>query len=418
MATGPTPFEPHPSASYAFEPEFTGHPPRPIPDRLNDGPHARRRRLAAIVLALAGIVCLALSRAPGLDVLARYVLPLAYLPWIGLGLLTLGAGAYVALALHTGPFRYVRHGIPIAVRVMDVVKSPAALVNGSPSTHAFFATVAFKHPATGEAVLTTVRSDDFSSARKDAYDVPFKVGDDVTGVYLPNRLEKTLRLYPFLDLSPDVNLTAQSAARSENPILKAAVLLIAVPAIFVILFANIYAYGRYHPLQTDYRQFAVPLAAGGLLLGGGIFTALYLSHRAEQKRLLERAALALAAGKAVETGTPFLGHGLYAWVLRVVVFAGSLLMGGLTVVCWCFMANAWLDRSPARPVPATVVGMTMTTHAFLFRKYELEYRVEGSSEKRKLLTTPEHLMTFHGPEAVAQVREGRLGWPWVETVTP
>jgi len=34
-----------------------------------------------------------------------------------------------------------------------------------------------------------------------------------------------------------------------------------------------------------------------------------------------------------------------------------------------------------------------------------------------MLTTPEHLMTFHGPEGVAQVRAGRLGWPWVETVS-
>jgi hypothetical protein len=61
--------------------------------------------------------------------------------------------------------------------------------------------------------------------------------------------------------------------------------------------------------------------------------------------------------------------------------------------------------------------MTMTTHAFLFREYELEYKLEGSPEKRKLLTTPAHLTSLRDRPAVAHVREGRLGWPWVETVT-
>jgi hypothetical protein len=101
----------------------------------------------------------------------------------------------------------------------------------------------------------------------------------------------------------------------------------------------------------------------------------------------------------------------------VLLAAGSLLLGGMTAVCWCFMANAWLDQSPGRPVPATIVGMKMTTHAFVFREYKLEYRLKGAAEKHKLLTTPQHLLSLSGGEAVAQVREGRLGWPWVETVT-
>jgi hypothetical protein len=267
-------------------------------------------------------------------------------------------------------------------------------------------------------VQGTTRSNDFAAATKDAYEIPFKVGDEVTGVYLPGRLDKSLRLYAFLDLSPDVNLTRPAAPADANPIVKAALLVTVIPAIFVILFANIYAYGRYHPLETDPWTFAVPMAAGAVLLGGGIFAGLLLGHRAEQTRLAERSVEALSSGKAIEVGSPFLGPGVQGLLLRVVVFAGALLIGGLTVVCWCFMANAWLDRSPASALPATVRGMTMTTHAFLFREYELEYQLDGSTEKRTMLTTPEHLSTFHGPEAVAKRRGGALGWAWIETVQP
>ena len=405
-----------PSASYSFEPEFTGHPPRPLADRLREGPYARDLRTRAVVLGVAGALCLLLSRTPGVDVLALYILPLGYLFWIGLVLLAAGAAAYVRLALHRGPFLYVRDGLPLAVRVLEVVKAPTAIVNGQPSMHGFVATVGYRHPETGEATVAAVKSNDFSSSRKEAYDTPFKVGDDVTAVYLPGRLAKTLRLYAFLELSPDVNLRNPSA-RPPTSAGKMAALVVAIPALFIALFANLYAFGRYEPIQFAFREAVGPAVTGALLLGGGLFAALYFGHRAEQARIRERALAALATGKAVEIGTPFMGHGLRGWVLRVVVLAGSLLLGGLTAVSWCFMANAWLDRSPSRPVPATIVGMTMTTHTFLFREYELEYRLEGSAGKRKLLTTPQHLSGLSDRPAVAHVREGRLGWPWVETVT-
>jgi hypothetical protein len=60
----------------------------------------------------------------------------------------------------------------------------------------------------------------------------------------------------------------------------------------------------------------------------------------------------------------------------------------------------------------------MTTHAFIFREYELEYSLAGSDEKLTLLTTPSHLDRFETACAEAVVRDGRLGWPWVESVEP
>ena len=35
-----------------------------------------------------------------------------------------------------------------------------------------------------------------------------------------------------------------------------------------------------------------------------------------------------------------------------------------------------------------------------------------------MLTTPQHLSQFQVPIGIAVIREGWLGWPWVETVEP
>ena len=115
-----------PSPSYSFEPEFTGQAPRPVPDRLSERPYARSRRTVSLALVAVAAACLLLSRAPGIDVLARYVLPLAYLTWISGGTLALAAASYLPLALRRGPFRYVIEGVPLAVRILDVVKTPTA----------------------------------------------------------------------------------------------------------------------------------------------------------------------------------------------------------------------------------------------------------------------------------------------------
>ena len=34
------------------------------------------------------------------------------------------------------------------------------------------------------------------------------------------------------------------------------------------------------------------------------------------------------------------------------------------------------------------------------------------------MTTPEHMDQFIFPAGIAQVRSGRFGWPWVETIDP
>lgn len=372
----------------------------------------------AVAAGASGLACLLLSRVPGVDTLALYVLPLGYLDWIGAALLLTAAGVYLSVALRLGPFRYVRDGLALPVRIVALTKRATTLHNGTPATHALFAMVTFRQPGTGETAMGEVRSADFASSGKDSYDAPFKVGDDATALYFPGRLEKTLRLYAFLDLSPDVNMSPRNRALKPVSPWRLAILLTVVPVIFVVLFANVYAFGRYQPLSTGHRLPVVPMALGAIVIGGGMFAGLYLGHRREQQRIRARSLQAISDGTAVELGTPFLGHGLQGWVVRVLVAVGMPLLGAATGMCWAFMANAWQDRSPARPVPAVIDGRVMKTHALIFREYELEYRVEGVSKKLTLLSTPAQLARFQTSRAVARVRAGAFGWPWVEGVDP
>jgi hypothetical protein len=345
------------------------------------------------------------------------VLPLRYLFWIGLGSLAVAVLSHAEHALRRGPYRYVRDGRPLVARVLTLAKAPSTIHNGQASTHAFTADIVFRDPDTGTMSTARVKSRDFASARKDVYDTPFRRGDYATAVYLPGQLPKSLRLYAFLDLSPTVNIRRRRSLEPASP-WKAALLVLMVGAIFAVLFANVYAFGRYQPIDFAYQRAALPMAAGAVVLGGGVLAFLYLSQRHEQQKLLARARHDLAAGAAVELPGPFLGRGLQGWVLKLALIAGAPLLGAGTAMCWCFMANAWLDRSESRLVPAHVEGMKMTTHAFLFREYELEYRLAGSATKAKLLSTPQELSRFQDRQAIAYVRDGWLGWPWVAAVVP
>jgi hypothetical protein len=413
----PGDFEFRPPAGYAFESELQGPTPRTLPPELRQGPYARRRLDGVRAALIFGAGALLLDWVPGMDVLGLYLLPLAHLFWIGLAALGFAALAWLDFKLRLGPFRYVRDGAPLVVRVLDLVKGPSRIVNGQATHYAFTAAVGFRHPESQQLVGFQLQSEDFPSARRGDVDTPFRVGDYVTAVYLPGRLEKSLRLYSFLELQPAASLR-RGAATAATPAQIAGGAL-ALIAIFTALFANVYAFGRYQPLDFDYTSAgaALPMAIGALLIGGATGWGLLRQHRGERRRTAERNQRA-NAGEAVEIEAPFLGTGFHAWFMRIALLLGLPLMGGLTALCWALVANAWLDASPARPQPAHIEELTMTTHAFLFREFELSYVLEGSEETRKLLTTPQHLMSFPDERGVAWVRAGRFGWPWVESVLP
>jgi hypothetical protein len=189
-----------PPSDYAFEPELAGAPPRALPEHLTRGPYGRARRQRLLVILGAGFVCLVVSG------LVRLATPhISYLPWV----VSVAIAAAVLSHLRersSGPYRYVREGLPVAARVVELAMGPSVFKGQEPAAYAFTAVLLYRHPASGAFTAAKVKSEDFSPREKDRYEAPFKVGDYATAVYLPSRLEESLRLYAFLDLSPAVNI--------------------------------------------------------------------------------------------------------------------------------------------------------------------------------------------------------------------
>lgn len=111
-------------------------------------------------------------------------------------------------------------------------------------------------------------------------------------------------------------------------------------------------------------------------------------------------------------------RGPHGWFLKIILPFGCLLLGAATALCWCFTINACFDTSAAEMRPALITDMTMTTHEFLFRHYDIEYTLPPDASKMKFLTTPEHMVQFAGPAGVAEIHQGYLGWPWVKNIRP
>ena len=403
-----------PPARYDFEPELHGPAPRPLPDALSRGPHPAQRRRGAIALAMFGGFCLLVSGIPLVRTAGLYFLPLAWASWIGIGSLALAAVSWADLSLRAGRARWVRDGSPLVAQVLELVKAPSAIVNGTPAQGRFTATVAFEHPETAAPAVAHLQSDDFSWDAREQYDTPFRVGDYVTALFFPGQFDKSLRLYAFLGLRAEHELRRDRAKPSSPWVVVA--LLFGLAALFTGLVGGCIAYGLYEPIDFEYRRAAVPIAVGAIGLGGALLAALWLMHRAQVRKSAEYNRRAIESGAAIELTTPFFGSGAHGWIVGTAVVLGAPLVGAVLALCWLFFANAWLDESEPSREPARIENLVMTTHGLVFREYQIEYELSGSGARGKLLSTPEHMATLASPDAVALVRAGALGWPWVESI--
>ncbi|HUY89644.1 MAG TPA: hypothetical protein VMV10_12990 [Pirellulales bacterium] len=131
------PFDP--PANYAFEPEFAEPPPRTISQRAREGHFERQRTRLLNLLLGVGVACLAGGELPVVMQWARFIVPLAYLTWIGLAAILIWAVGCVERAALPGPYRYLKRGIPLVARVIELVQAPAFRV-GQASYYAFTAT--------------------------------------------------------------------------------------------------------------------------------------------------------------------------------------------------------------------------------------------------------------------------------------
>jgi hypothetical protein len=416
----PEPLPPFsPPADYQVEPELVDPPPRAIPPLLHQGRLARRRRQTSWGFFAAGTLCLAGSQLPIMDKWAIYFVPLAYLSWIGAACLVVGVLVPARALLNKGRFRYVEEGLTTVARVRAILMVTSHIVNGQESTFHVLAEFDYRDPRSGAVLNAADRSRDISSVFRSSVTTSFRVGDHVTLVYLPSDPAGTMRLYGFLDLRPGLGIVDR---QRDKPTSMLSVVL-QVCAVFAIIFAvlwNVYAQSRYTPLEFTTGQ-GVVMGLGGVVLGAAMVAALAYNARRTRRRREERNRQAAIAGEPAEPDFQrkrgwFGDHGIVLGLLGV---AGSVLIGGLTVLCWCHTANAWFDRSPPQLLPVRIVNMVQVTHEFVFREYFIEYEFLAANpkEKQRFLSTPDEMQEF-ADVAVAEVQAGWLGWPWVKALHP
>jgi hypothetical protein len=418
LADDPGPFRP--PAAYRFEDELQGPPPRPRAEILKSGRYAAKQRQTNWGLIVTGAILAVLGPLPIVQTMGLYFLPLAYLTWIGLVILGFGGVGLIMNALRSGPFRYVEEGVPIAARILALRLVPALIHEGQVTRYKFEATFEYLDRETGAPRTAVAPSSDFTADSKDGLTTSYRVGDYATAVYLPRDPAKTLKLYGFLDLRPDLGLVRRDGVPPSSPIATVLVIL-TIASFFVVLFWNLYAYGRYTPVRISPTSASIVGVIGAIGLGGYVLWWLAAQQSKARRKRAERNAEALARGEAVEPDLvgkrgPFSNHGL---IMTLILAAGSLLLGGLTFFCWAITANAWLDGSPATAKPILINEMVEVTHKAIFREYKIKYHfLDDPKTRHEYLSSPDHLATLDGPLALAEVHAGRFGWPWVKEIRP
>jgi hypothetical protein len=414
-----------PPASRSFEPEFFPSVPRPVPDAALEGGYARRQRGYRNGLLAWGAACLVLARFAFVQRLSAFLLPLGYLDLIGVALL-LGAAAVAArTALRRGTYRYLIEGIPIVARVASLQKVPFVRINGQDSTYGFAAALQVRHPDTGELQVLVVKSREFPAALKDRYDTPLRVGQYATAVYLPGKFEKTLNLYGFLELNPELQFVVDAGEGDAALRRRRLWALLALCGVFGVVLGDWYAFDFLGLVNSWEPALLRPSLALGAVLGGAIIFYLWKRSREEGARIRERNRSAAAEGRALEPSASgvFGRTGFRGGVLRVVLTLFAMLSCAATISSGLLAFNALLDRSPAELRPVRIDGLEQTTYDFLFRAYGVQYGWEGSAAQREFALTPDQLSDFfvgdeHVQKGFAEVHRGRLGWPWIKNVLP
>lgn len=403
--------------THQFEPEWDGISPREVPAELRNGPFASKRRSSRIACITAGIICLGFSFIPLIQKWGQFVLPLAYLNWIGAGLIIIGVGLFLYHMISDGRFDYVKNGIPLASRILDLAFIPVRTHNGSEASHRYRALVELEHPDTGEMYQFNAMSDEVPQMFKDKYEVTYRIGDTATAVYLPGRFEKTVRLYGFLGLRPDIGMVKKGAeSQSTSPFKTIATVCAAAFFIFGMGWC-IYALERYMPVEHHWSEFAIG-GAGAATIGLSFFIYVIREESRTRRKIALKNEEAIAEGRAVQFTAQ---KGFMAKrILPIIVLLGALLLGFLVTICFAWAMNAWLDDSPPQYRPVIIIDRIQKTHKGIIRTYEIKYQFldDASKEKHSYSTSPDEIDSFRIPLGQADIRHGRFGWPWLNVIEP
>jgi len=139
---------------------------------------------------------------PFVDGMTHYILPLAYLHWIGLGLIAIAIWMFLAGMMKSGRYKYIRHGEPFVGRILHVDAMEAG--TQEVPQFRFYAVIDYRHPETDELQQATVVAEDqWNHSELEKHSCTLEKGEYVTLVSLPGKVDKTLKIFGFLGLDPE-----------------------------------------------------------------------------------------------------------------------------------------------------------------------------------------------------------------------
>jgi hypothetical protein len=421
-ASDPESFEP--PKGFAFEPEFFPSAPRPLPDAVDRCEYRRAQRALRSALTAGAAACFVFARLAFVRRLGLVLLPLGYLDWIGAGLLCAAAVHAAYAAMKRGRYRYLVDGVPIAARVAGLRKILFVRLNGRDTAFGFEADVLVRHPDTQALKRLAVRSPSFAAASKDRFDASVRVGQYATAVYLPGRFEKTLNLYGFLQLNPDVQFVQDVSARVPKSRWRGARVALALFAVFGAALGCWYAFSFLEPVSLAEPALLWPALTGGALLAAAFILYRWKRQLRERRELDARNRAAAAEDRAVEAYSGlFAREGWRAWFFNFRLALAFVLAGAVLIAGALIAVNALFDSSPAELRPVRIQGMKETTYSFLVRSYSVEYSWPDSVESRDFPVPPSELNSFFSGEetfkyGLAEVHKGAFGWSWIKRVFP
>lgn len=400
-------------------PDALIHPvPRPLPDNILHERHLKQL-LLQIILGIIAVGCFVFSRLDWIQYMSLYFLPLAWLDWIGGGLLLIQFIALLrrnTLPVHLKAFR---DGTAVPAIINDLVKKPEIVINGVPSQYAYFANVSLRLPGEPDSDNYVIKS--IQLPNPDEYNCNYRVGDWVPALCMPVKGGYYINLYGFIGVDKNAGVIKLDKDKklSVRNILKLSLLLMLLPGFFFVLFWNIYAMGRYSPLEMNFSDAWPALAVGAV--AGLFFTFIWLLYSVRKAKMVKIAnAEAVKNGESEEVYHDFwIGKGGSSWFIRIIVFVGLPLLSAVIIYCWAISLNALFDRSEARIEVVDIDRTYMETHAMVFRQYIIEYHFPGKSKKHKFLASYPHIAYFiDGKGAIVAVHKGAFGWPWVKKIAP
>jgi hypothetical protein len=69
-------------------------------------------------------------------------------------------------------------------------------------------------------------------------------------------------------------------------------------------------------------------------------------------------------------------------------------------------------------MPVEIQKMETVTHRFLFRNYQITFNFLDSDETHTFDLSYDAFYGFNSDVGIAEVKAGRLGWPWIKKIVP